>query len=162
MGDDRKDKELEFLTFKKYYQRIYKSTGNAYLDWAGKIKMDDAEYHRKLNLVYTGEADPLYSFLEKKRYYLDVSSIERPEHKLYIFGHSLDVTDKDVLKLLICNDNVQTKIFYHRKNRDDKTTLGKLIKNLVQIIGKDELIRRTGGTCKTIEFIPQTLLDNEQ
>ena len=162
LGDDRKDKELEFLTFKKYYQRIYKSTGNAYLDWAGKIKMDDAEYHRKLNLVYTGEADPLYSFLEKKRYYLDVSSIERPEHKLYIFGHSLDVTDKDVLKLLICNDNVQTKIFYHRKNRDDKTTLGKLIKNLVQIIGKDELIRRTGGTCKTIEFIPQTLLDNEQ
>lgn len=91
-----------------------------------------------------------------------MSSIERPEHKLYIFGHSLDITDKDVLKLLICNDNVQTKIFYHRKNADDKTALGKLIKNLVRIMGQDELIRRTGGVCKTIEFIPQTLSDNQQ
>lgn len=161
LDDDCKDEELEFLTFKKYYQRIYKSTGNAYLDWAGKIKADDAEYHRKVNLVYTGEADLLHSFPGQKRYYLDVSSVKRPEHKLYIFGHSLDITDKDVLKLFICNDNVQTKIFYHRKSKDDKTVLGKLIKNLVKIMGKDELIRRTGGTCKTIEFIAQTLLDNE-
>lgn len=162
LDDGRKDEELEFLTFKKYYQRIYKSTGNAYLDWADKIKMDDAEYHRKVSLAYTGEPDPLYSFPGQKRYYLDVSSIKRPEHKLYIFGHSLDVTDKDVLKLFICNDNVQTKIFYHRKSRDDKTALGKLIKNLVKIIGQDELIRRTGGACKTIEFIPQTLSNDEQ
>lgn len=28
--------------------------------------------------------------------------------------------------------------------------------------GKSELLRRIGGTCKTIEFIPQTLSDNEQ
>lgn len=34
---------------------------------------------------------------------------------------------------------------------------GKMIKNLVRIIGQDELIRRTGGAYKTIEFIPQTL-----
>lgn len=162
LDDDRKDEELEFLTFKKYYQRIYKSTGNAYLDWADKIKLDDTEYHRKISLAYTGEPDPLYSFPGQKRYYWDVSSIKQPEHKLYIFGHSLDVTDKDVLKLFICNDNVHTKIFYHRKSRDDKTALGKLIKNLVKIIGQDELIRRTGGACKTIEFIPQTLSNNEQ
>lgn len=162
LDDDCKDEELEFLTFKKYYQRIYKSTGNAYLDWAHRIKADNAEYYRKVNLAYTGEADPLHRFPGQKRYYLDVSSIERPEHKLYIFGHSLDITDKDVLKLLICNDNVQTKIFYHRKNADDKTALGKLIKNLVRIMGQDELIRRTGGVCKTIELIPQTLSDNQQ
>lgn len=162
LGDDRKNCDLEFLPFKKYYQRIYKSTGNVYLNWVGRIKKDDAEYHRKVNLAYTREADPLYSFPWQKRYYLNVSSIECPEHTLYIFGHSLDITDKDVLKLFICNDNVQTKIFYHRKSEDDKTALRKLIRNLVQIMGQDELIRRTGGTCKTIEFIPQTLSHNEQ
>lgn len=161
LDDERKDEELEFLTFKKYYQRIYKSTGNAYIDWSAKIRMDDEEYHRKVSLAYTGEPDPLYSLPGQKRYYLNVSDIDRPEHTLYIFGHSLDVTDKDILKLFICNDNVQTKIFYHRKTKDDKTTLGKLIKNLVHIIGQDELIRKTGGTCKTIEFVPQTLSDNE-
>lgn len=122
LDDDDKDKQLEFLTFKKYYQRIYKSTGNKYLDWIDEI-------NGNLNVVNT----------------------------LYIFGHSLDVTDKDILKMFICNDNVQTKIFYYRKNEDDKVVLGKLIKNLIKIIGQEELIRRTGGTHKTIEFIQQAI-----
>ena len=77
---------------------------------------------------------------------------------LYIFGHSLDITDQDVLKMFICNDNVQTKIFYYRKDQEDKTELGKLIRNLILIMGQEELIRRTGGVHKTIEFIPQTVV----
>lgn len=109
-----------------------------------------AKRYRKVNLAYTGEANPIQRFPGQKRCYLDVSSIKRPEHKLYILGHSLNITDKDVLKLIICDDNVQTKIFYHRKNADDKIVLRKLIKNLVQIVGQDELIRRTGGVCKNI------------
>lgn len=123
LDDDRKDKELEFLTFKKFYQRIYKSTENNYLNWMAEIRKD-------------------------KSYRI---------HNLYIFGHSLDVTDKDILKMFICNDNVQTKIFYYRENEDDKRVLGKLIKNLILMMGQDELIRRTGGVNKTIEFIPQTI-----
>lgn len=153
----RKASDLEFLPFKKYYQRIYKSTGNLYLDWVDKITDGYAEYLRKVNVAYSGKPDPIHSNPWQNRYYPDVSSIPCPQHTLYIFGHSLDSTDKDVLKLLICNENVQTKIFYHRKHIDDKTTLGKQIKNLVKIMGPDELIRRTGGTHKTIEFIPQSL-----
>lgn len=162
LDDDRKNMDLEFLTFKKYYQRIYKSTGNAYLDWVDQIKRDEAEYQRKVDLAYRGEADPLGSFPWAERRYLDPADIEHPEHTLYIFGHSLDVTDRDVLRLLICNDNVQTKIFYYRKSENDKSVLGKLIKNLVKIIGQDELVRRTGGSHKTIEFIPQTLIMRQQ
>lgn len=37
------------------------------------------------------------------------------------------------------------------------SVLGKLIKNLILMMGQDELIRRTGGVNKTIEFIPQTI-----
>lgn len=80
-------------------------------------------------------------------------------HTLYIFGHSLDSTDRDILKLFIGNDNVQTKIFYYRENQNDKSVLGKLITNLISIMGSEELIRRTGGAHKTIEFIPQTIMD---
>ena len=58
---------------------------------------------------------------------------------------------------MICNNNVQTKIFYHRNNAEDKKSLGKIIRNLIIVMGQDELIRRTGGTHKTIEFIPQAL-----
>ena len=83
--------------------------------------------------------------------------VEYPKHNLYIFGHSLDITDQDVLKMFICNENVQTKIFYYRKSQEDKTELGKLIRNLILIMGQEELIRRTGGVHKTIEFVPQTV-----
>ena len=56
---------------------------------------------------------------------------------------------------------MQTKIYYHRENKDDKTELGKLIRNLILIMGPDELVRRTGGSHKTIEFVPQTLDQDE-
>ena len=79
-------------------------------------------------------------------------------HNLYIFGHSLDVTDKDILKDLILQDNVYTTIYYHKiyddtgKDDNGRADLGSKIANLVKVIGQDELIRRTGGSTKTIEF----------
>lgn len=57
----------------------------------------------------------------------------------------------------IFKETYGTKIFYYRENEDDKRALGKLIKNLILMMGQDELIRRTGGVNKTIEFIPQTI-----
>ena len=137
LDNDKKDKELGLLSFKKYYQRIYKSTGNRYLGWVDKIKDGYADYLNPLSL--SGE-------------------VEYPGHMLYIFGHSLDVTDQDVLRMFICNENVQTRIFYYRKNQEDKIELGKMIRNLILIMGQEELIRRTGGVHKTIEFVPQTLM----
>lgn len=156
LKDDRKDTDLEFIAFKKYFQRIYKSTGNAYLEWVDKIKKDYDEYVEKVSLAKEGKSDLDLSNPWERHIRIDTSSIKYPQYTLYIFGHSLDVTDRDILRLFICNDNVQTKIFYHQKDADDKTTLGKLIKNLVRIMGQDELIRRTGGEHKTIEFRPQS------
>lgn len=136
LDDDRKDVDLELLSFKKYYQRIYKSTGNQYLDWVDKIN-EDYTYSSALNDNPEGT--------------------KKTNHTLYILGHSLDITDKDILRLFLCNDNIQIKIFYRRKTEKDKTHLAKLIKNLILIMGQEELIRRTGGIHKTIEFVPQTL-----
>ncbi|MBS4931422.1 MAG: bacteriophage abortive infection AbiH family protein, partial [Clostridiales bacterium] len=162
LNDDRKDKDLEFVSFKKFYQRIYKSTGKRYLDWVDEIKDSYAEYLKKESDVYSGvveslKDDSISNLLIQKDICTKMKGTEYPAHTLYIFGHSLDVTDKDILKLFICNDNVQTKIFYYRKNEYDKKVLGKLIKNLIKIMGQKELIRRTGGSHKTIEFIPQTI-----
>ena len=67
---------------------------------------------------------------------------------IYIYGHSLDVTDKDVLSRLIMMENTKTHIYYH--NRE---ALAKQIENLVKVIGEENLIRKTGGKERTIEFI---------
>lgn len=158
---ESKNTELEFLTFKKYYQRIYKSTDNLYLDWVDEIKDGYADYRREIEAAYARNNIPEKlrprTITHNNRIYTEAPPMRCPQHMLYIFGHSLDVTDQDVLKMFICNNNVQTKIFYHRKNADDKKSLGKIIKNLIGVMGQEELIRRTGGAHKTIEFIPQAL-----
>ncbi len=158
---ESKNTELEFLTFKKYYQRIYKSTDNLYLDWVDEIKDGYADYRHEIEAAYARNNIPEKlrprTITHNNRIYTEAPPMHCPQHTLYIFGHSLDITDQDVLKMFICNNNVQTKIFYHRKNADDKKSLGKIIKNLIGVMGQEELIRRTGGVHKTIEFIPQAL-----
>ena len=130
LTEERKNTDVEFIAFKKYYQRIYKGTGCQYKDWINVIKTEYKEFLR-------------ISAARARRN----TATEYPQHNLYIFGHSLDVTDKDILRDLILNDNVYTTIFYPNKEE-----LGRKIANLVKVIGQDELIRRTGGSKKTIEF----------
>ena len=91
-----------------------------------------------------------------------------PKHNVYIFGHSLDVTDKDILRNLILNDNVYTTIYYCKKkdaygNYDNgRKDRGQKIANLVKVIGQEELIKRTGGSTKTIEFaLQQDMVEKE-
>lgn len=127
-----KDKEIDFIAFKKYYQRIYKETGSEYKNW-----VDEIANSRYANEVSLREQFPKQIPYEKFN----------SKHKLYIFGHSLDITDKDVLRDLILNDNVYTTIYYL-----NKAVMGQQIANLVKVIGQDELIRRTGGSTKTIEL----------
>lgn len=129
---DSKDKEIDFIAFKKYYQRIYKETGSEYKNW-----VDEIICSRYTNEVLLREQFPKQIPYEKFN----------SKHKLFIFGHSLDITDKDILRDLILNDNVYTTIYYV-----NKSVMGQQIDNLVKVIGQDELIRRTGGSTKTIEF----------
>lgn len=137
LENDRRNKDVEFIAFKKFYQRIHKQTGCKYKDWTDQIKED-----------WNNEAEAGKAEIRK---YISKGELENPKiHKLYVFGHSLDITDKDILRDLILNDNVYTTIYYQNKEE-----LGRKIANLVKVIGQDELIRRTGGSTKTIEFKQQ-------
>jgi hypothetical protein len=128
LSQKRRNKETEFIAFKKFYQRIYKQTGSEYKRWIEIIKNQIQEIDDKI----------------KKQYPVQIPYNKIPNkcrNQLFIFGHSLDITDKDVLREMILNDNVYTTIYY-----PDKKELGRKIANLVKVIGQDELIRRT--VCK--------------
>ncbi len=112
---EQKNTNLRFLPFKKFYQRMFKSTDSQYLKWINEIKKSEKD------------------------------------SMLYVFGHSLDITDRDVLQALICCPHMQTIIYYHRKSEHDKQAKDKLIRNLIRILGQEELRRLN------IEFIPQTI-----
>lgn len=116
-----READNEYIQFKKFFQRIYKGTGCDYVDWL--------------------EA-PQNSSEEEQ---------SQPILNIYIYGHSLDVTDKDVLKALITAENAKTTIFYHSQK-----ALEQQIINLVKVITEDELIRRTGGIHRSIKFQPIT------
>ena len=70
---------------------------------------------------------------------------------VYIYGHSLDATDKDILSALITAENTKTTIFYH-----DSSALEKQIANLVEVITEDELIRQTGKKELVFQKTTQT------
>ena len=137
LPSDRENKEIDFIAFKKYFQRIFKGTGCRYRDWIDIIlsRREKEKNIRQQKNIHEDEHIPFDCFGKDYR------------HMLYIFGHSLDMTDKDVLRDLILNDNVKTIIYYL-----DSDDLKSKIANLVKVIHQDELIRRTGGGARTIEF----------
>lgn len=117
---DSKDNDNEFIQFKKFYQRIYKMTGCKFTDWL-EIRRDVIKRMPRM--------------------------VNPPELNIYFYGHSLDVTDKDILRKLILEEGAKTVIFYHNQE-----ALGNQIANLVKVIGEDELIKRTDGEKQSIKF----------
>lgn len=131
LPDDEKNKYLEFIGFKKYFQRLYKKTSSQYKHWIKELNSNEFEIGSKI----------------------------------YIFGHSLDITDKDVLQELILGtnkeeqvdnwsyymfyNNVEIYIFYHNKE-----AFAQQITNLVKIIGQNQLIERVSDG--KIKFIQQS------
>lgn len=117
LSEEDRNKNVEFVGFKKYYQRIFKQTDFNYIEWFDGSK-------------------PI---------------------NLYIIGHSLDITDKDVLCDILLQEGVRTTIFYH-----DKRANGAQIANLVKVLGYDNLNNLTRGrdSCRSITF--SQLLPAEQ
>ena len=112
-----KNRDNEFIQFKKFYQRIYKKTGCKYVDWINSIAQFPSGYGKNGDAI----------------------------HNVYIMGHSLDITDKDILSSLINMKGTKTTIFYH-----SQATLGNQISNLVKVLGEDELIAKVHGENASI------------
>lgn len=164
LPDNRKNTDIEFIAFKKYYQRIFKQTGCKYKNWVREIQrnycmalQNETNFMNMMKMAYNQKDHE-----DMWNWYVAAMLNDQNKniiHNLYIFGHSLDITDRDTLRDLILNDNVRTTIFY--PNREE---LGRKIANLVKVIGQEELVRRTGGKRKTIEFRqqkPMTPIDNQ-
>lgn len=111
LSKNKKDTDLRFIEFKKYFQMLCKETDCKYKSWINKINKNPNK-----------------------------------KNNLFIFGHSLTVSDKDIIKELILNEHIHTIIFYH-----SPTSKKMMIKNLVEIIGQDLLIYKMNCT-HDIEF----------
>ncbi len=137
LDDTEKNINIEFIQYKKYFQRIYKKTGCEYISLLEDLK-------------------ELNDFANKKEQEKNNTLIESTTKKeviplnIYIFGHSLDITDKDVLYKLIMHGNTKTTIYYH-----DDDSYKKQIANLVRVLSQDVLIDSVYGMNPRIKFVKQ-------
>jgi hypothetical protein len=192
--DNEKNSNIEFIGFKKYFQRIYKGTDIEHNDWVTSISNSDFKFQSapiifknikykkrrfihfifrciysicdallfipfKALLYFLSENIQILSNISKKAKDIRCDLCKIPEckkycdHNVYFYGHSLDITDKDVINELILHDTVHTTIYYYAEYENDKKDLFTKITNLVKIIGQDELIKRTNE--KSLEFVEQ-------
>ena len=109
--NEQREQKLDFIYFVKYFQRIQKATGVEYKQFVENY----------LTTVYGGTY--------------------REEFELYIYGHSLDETDEDILKFVIGdidkNGNIRFKpekiiIFYY-----DPTDYEQKVINLIKLFGRN-------------------------
>lgn len=126
LDEEDKNKKLDFIQFKKYFQRIYKKTGCIYKHW-----LEKQEYEQSIPEVRTfeSEEEPFFT------------------NNMYFYGHSLDITDKDILQELILFPKTQITIFYY-SNSD----YVQKISNLVGLIGQNYLIDNIYGSNPKIIF----------
>lgn len=82
------------------------------------------------------------------RWIAELPSEEKIE--LVFFGHSMAVSDGDIIEKLICDERAQTLIYYlDEKDRADK------IKNLAAVLGPEKLVELAGGIAPRVEFKKQ-------
>lgn len=130
LDEDEKNEQTEFVAFKKFFQRIVKGTDNEYGKWIKQSKDDYDRYCKSDN-----------DFL----------------NNLFIIGHSLDVTDRDVIYKLINNDFMQTTVYYY-----DQTDLENKVINLMKVIGEDDLIAKTSTNQIKFEQLPEEKLPKNE
>lgn len=105
LDESRRNHDTCFIRFKKFFQRIYKKTSVDYIEWINAIQEQDDK--------------PKSATL----------------NELFIYGHSLSITDGDIIQDLLNVENLITTIFYY-----NEAMYADQIENLVHIIGENALI----------------------
>lgn len=77
-------------------------------------------------------------------------SREKKENEIYIFGHSLDITDADIFEKILNAPNTRVTIYYY-----DESVYGKQIANLVSMLGQDVMLSKVYGKNPSIIFKKQ-------
>lgn len=144
LHNDEENFELEFVDYRKYFQRIYKGTDSQYVDWLNEYQ----EQLKKQNISsFSNESkeDILYKLISQKA--------KSKPNQVFIFGHSLDSTDNEIFKDIFLRELNDTKvtIYYH-----DVDARKRIITNLIKILTKPILIQKTKGKNPDIKFIEQT------
>ncbi len=132
VGAER-DERTNFTIFKKFSQRIQKHTGNGSYKYLKEVQ-DVFEAKGK---QWSGNADTSEVHPDGVSY-------------VYVFGHSLDVTDKDILSSFIGSDATSVTVYCK-----DRGTEGELIANTIKLIGEEKLLDKANHVPVKLKYVIQ-------
>lgn len=137
--------ELEFVDYRKYFQRIYKGTESQYVDWLN-------EYQTRLKKsIRTTEAPINWEDVYQKKCQAEISC--STPNNIFIFGHSLDATDNEIFKDIFLRELNDTRVTIYYIDSEARK---RIITNLIKILTKPVLVEKTKGNEPYIKFIKQT------
>ncbi|AOZ95466.1 AbiH family protein [Butyrivibrio hungatei] len=117
----------KYTIFKKFAQRIVFGTGEENNLWYSQMQDN---YEREKNLV------------------MNSSRIFRAYSSISVFGHSLDVTDKDILGKYIGAEFTNVTVYCK-----DTEAEGELISNIISLIGEQKLIEKVYNVLPSLKFV---------
>ena len=140
--EDESLKKIKAYGFTKYHQKLFKDTDYLFLDeYKTRISNNEKaidklmkQYQRNIDINNDRE------ILMRMKKDIDVLEFNRKLNLyFYIWGHSLDISDKDyIIDLFSLNDdldrNVRVVVYYF-----DKNAKFALLNNLLAILGKDKI-----------------------
>lgn len=132
-GIDDRDTHTNFTIFKKFAQRIQKHTGIENYKYLNEIN----RFYEKNKERWTGNVDM------NTTHPVGVSYV-------YIFGHSLDITDKDILSGFIGADSTSVIVYCY-----DKGVEGELIASTIRLIGEEPLLKKVNSVPPKLNYIIQ-------
>lgn len=130
---EERDTHINFTIFKKFAQRIRKRTG-----------IENCKYMNEIQTIYKKDGSHWTGSVDTSTTHTDGTSF------VYIFGHSLDVTDKDVLEGFF-KDEATSVVVYCR----DKGAQGELIANAIQIMTQELLLKKVNQAPPKLDFVIQ-------
>ena len=135
--EDDSLKKIKAYGFTKYQQKLFKDTDYLFLDEFKKLIEDGKkQFDTDLKLMSANALSDIRTRFIKRGLGSNATTLDL---NFIIWGHSLDVSDKDyILDLFSLNDdidrNVRVTVYYF-----DKTAKFSLLNNLLAILGKDKV-----------------------
>ncbi|WP_216937205.1 AbiH family protein [Acinetobacter sp. BY484] len=131
--EDESLKKLKAYGFTKYHQKLFKDTHYLFLDgYKRKLKETLEKYKKHKSHNYPNNQIEQ----EREEHFLKIMKLDL---NFNIWGHSLDVSDKDyIIDLFSLNDeidrNVRVTVYYF-----DRLAKFSLLNNLLAILGKEKV-----------------------
>lgn len=165
------DKVISF-NYSDTYERMYGGVRwNEVVDHVHGVANSNFDKDSSIILGVTSLEENMHSsYVEFEKYFQRISKKTGNEYRKWLqsmagikgsieimfFGHSLDSADSDIIKDLICNENATIFIYYHNAKAHQQ-----IVANLIEILGKEQLINYVSGQKPKIQFVLQEKHQND-